>query len=208
MINDLITVVCLDDQEMILSGLVKQLEDDPAIQVIGKASDENQAINLCKRLKPQILLLDLFLGAVYGLSVLPQLKDSPTKIIMLTSSDSPAVIEKCFESGAVGYVSKSSQFQVVLQAIKTVSRGDIFIDPVMDQALASLKILQSPIFADITARETEVLQLLVCGKSNQEMADELKVSKSTVDKNLTSVFSKLKVASRTEAVIAAKDMGF
>ncbi|HEX2912995.1 MAG TPA: response regulator transcription factor [Chloroflexia bacterium] len=219
-----ITIVHAEDQSLVLDGIVRLLEDDPGLKIVGKAYSGEEALALCFTLSPQLLILDLMLPDVTGVYVVQKLRQAqqPVKIVVLSSSDSPAQIEHCLKKGADGYVVKNSSIQTLREAIYTVTTGGIFVDPALKTGMESLASIQAPLSTDaaiqlagsvkedfgLTTKELEVLRVLASstGRSS-DIAARLSISKHTANNHINSILSKTGATSRMEVIQLAKKNG-
>ncbi len=185
--------------------------------VVGEAENSDQALQLTHNKNPDLILLDLSLGDKKkdGITTLIELKKiSPkVKVLVLSAHRHDKFIFQAMQAGACGYVVKDTLTSQLLEAIDTIIKGNIYLAPEIATSffhifhLDSQKSLQSEQQFTLTVRERDVLQLLVEGKSNQKIANQLFVTVATVKAHLTSIFSKLEVKSRTQAIVKALKLG-
>ena len=195
-----ISVLIVDDHSLIRSGIMALLESQPDLKTIGEASSGEEAVALHRQLQPDIVLMDLRLPGMSGVEAIQAIrKESPNaRIIVLTTYDTDEDIYRAIESGAKSYLLKDGSDGSLLTTIRAVHGGE----HTMPERVATLleKRRQS---AGISPREMEVLTLLVKGRSNKEICNELNVSEDTVKFHFRSIFAKLNVRDRTEAVVSA-----
>ena len=195
-----IKVVIVDDHPLIRNGIVALLESQPDLKVVGETGSGEEAVELHRRLRPDIVLMDLRLPGMSGVEAIQAIrKESPdARIIVLTTYDTDEDIYRAVESGAKSYLLKDGSDGSLLTTIRAVHAGEF----TLPERVATLleKRRQS---AEISAREMEVLNLLVKGRSNKEICNELNVTEDTVKFHFRTIFTKLKVRDRTEAVVSA-----
>lgn len=209
-----IRIVIADDHPIFRDGLRRLLEAESNLRVVGEAADGDEAVALSRKLQPDILLLDLAMPRVPGLETLRELAEerSPVRTILLTASvERPQMLE-ALQLGARGVVLKESATQVLLKSIDTVMRGGFWVgrDSVPDLKELVLKDLPSEAPADrygLTPRERQMLEAIVEGSSNREIAQKFAVREDTVKHHLTSIFSKLGVTTRLELALFAIEHG-
>ena len=172
--------------------------------VVGQATDGRQAANLWRKHRPGVTLLDLRMPVLDGVGVIDEIRreDASARIVILTTYDSDNDIYRAIKAGAKGYLLKDARREELVDCIRKVNGGETCIPPALMQKLVT-GISSEP----LTDRETEVLQLLAQGKSNKEIAAKLFISEFTVKGHLRSIFTKLNVLSRTEAISAATRRG-
>jgi DNA-binding NarL/FixJ family response regulator len=204
-----ITIVLADDHTMMREGTRKLLEEDPALVVVGEARDGAEALALCYTLHPRVLILDIAMKGTNGFTVAQTLlaePDRPTTILVLTAYGQAAYVQTMMQMGVKGYWLKSAGSRDIRRAVYDVAAGKTSLDPEVRQLLTQQARETLPI-TSLSSREREVLQLLVQGLRNSEISERLHVSIKTVEAHLTSLYQKLGVQSRTEAVTYAKEQG-
>ncbi len=209
-----IRIVIADDHPIFRDGLRRLLEAEPNLQVVGEAADGAEAVSLSRQLQPDILLLDLAMPRVPGLETLRELaqESSPVRTILLTASvERPQMLE-ALQLGARGVVLKESATQVLLKSIDAVMAGGYWVgrDSIPDLKELVLKDLPSEAPADrygLTPREQQMVEAIVEGSSNREIAQKFAVREDTVKHHLTSIFSKLGVTTRLELALFAIEHG-
>jgi DNA-binding NarL/FixJ family response regulator len=197
-----ITVLLAEDHTIVREGFRKMLELEKDLQVVGEAQDGRQAVALVKKLRPDVVLMDIAMPLLNGLEATRQvLKAVPAaKVLILSAHSDDAYVKNATESGAVGFLLKQTSSHVVCEAIREVQKGKTFFSPTVARRLHQLEGKSpgragrsQPRNARLTSREMEVLQLIAEGKANKETAMELGVSIKTVEKHREKVMSKLDI---------------
>lgn len=193
-----------DDHVTVLEGLVAIIGRQPDMTVVAQAADGREAVELWAKCKPDVILLDLQMPALGGIRALEEIRrqDPSVRALMLTTFDTDTDVANAIKAGAKGYLLKDAPREELLTSIRKVHAGETSIAPALVAKLASGLSSES-----LTGRELEVLSLLARGKSNKEIGANLFISETTVKSHLRSIFSKLNVLSRTEAVAAASRRG-
>jgi DNA-binding NarL/FixJ family response regulator len=202
--NGIIRVLVVDDHFVVRAGLVSSISLEPDIQVIGEASTGAQALELVRKLRPDLVLLDLRLPDMSGTAVAQQLRAEfpDARIIMLSTFDASELVYRALQAGARSYLQKNCQRDELLQAIRTVHAGGRHLAPAAAMGLAER--LNRP---ELTPREIEVLRLIAAGRINKEVGAELGITEITVKLHVRSILGKLGVNDRTQAVTTALRLG-
>lgn len=210
----MIKIIIADDQEIVCEGLKKILQSDPEIKVIGIANNGQQALDLVHHQTPDLVLMDLQMPIMNGLQAIRQLRKThpDLPVIVLTTYMDDKWLFDAIRAGATGYLLKDSPRQELIDAIKGTLSGNVYLDPsvarkVLDSVAASPEPIESDEDFDLSERERDILQLLVEGLSNAEIAHRLYLSEGTVRNYLSSLFVKLGVSDRTQAVVVALRRG-
>lgn len=203
-----IRVVIADDHPPFREGLCRLLDDEKEIQVVGKAADGEEAVNLSRDLNPDVAILDISMPKVNGIEATKQIKGSSpnTNIIMLSAFIYHSYVIESLRAGATGYITKDAPLPELLSAIRVANSGDRIIDRcVANNLIKRLVSDKNNSIRNIKlhSREVEVLKLAAKGLRNKEIAKELYISDRTVQAHMVKIFSKLDVNSRTEAVLQA-----
>ena len=200
-----IRVVVVDDHDMVRKGLGMLLESFPDLEPVGQAEDGDGAIRLCHEAEPDVVLLDLVMPDMAGPDVISAiLKTHPhTKIIALTNYKDEQLVHGALNAGAISYLLKNVSIDELASAIRSAHEGKSILAPEAAQALVKAATRPPKPGHDLTNRENEILKLIVDGMNNREIADHLIISQSTVKNHVTSIFMKLGVSSRAEAVALA-----
>jgi DNA-binding NarL/FixJ family response regulator len=209
-----ITVVIADDQTLFREGIKDLLENEKNITVVGEAADGREALRLVKKLRPNVILLDIKLPHMDGIEATRQIhKDCPTtNVLILSSYEDEAHVMEAIQAGANGYLSKMLPAAELVNALKTFANQGVMIpQPVMSKLIDGLRQMGSAnseaSLVALTKTEIKVLSNLGQGQSNKEIAASLTCSVKTIKNHLNSMFQKLSVSNRTEAVVKGIDMG-
>ncbi len=209
-----ITVIIADDQTLFREGIKDLLENEKNIEVIAEASDGREALHLVKKLKPNVILLDIKLPHMDGIEATRQIhKDCPTtNVLILSGYEDEAHVMEAIQAGANGYLSKMLPAVELVNALKTFANQGVMIpQPVMSKLIDGLRNMgtanSEASLVALTKTEIKVLALLGRGLSNKEIAAALECSVKTVKNHLNSMFQKLSVSNRTEAVVKGIDLG-
>jgi DNA-binding NarL/FixJ family response regulator len=199
-----IRILVVDDHHVVRQGLVALLNIMPDIEVVGEASDGLQAIELHRILKPDITLMDLQLPNLTGVDAILQIRtDNPAaRFIVLTTFDGDEDIFRSLQAGAKAYLLKGMTVDELLSTIQAVHSGRTLISPAIAEKLAERMSTQA-----LTHRELKVLERIVAGRANKEIASDLKISEATVKSHINSLLGKLGVSDRTHAATVALQRG-
>jgi DNA-binding NarL/FixJ family response regulator len=216
--SDQIRVLIADDQQLVREGLHLLLDLLPDIGVAGEASDGAAAVEQAQKLKPDVILMDVQMPKLDGVTATRQIQETcpEIKIIILTTFDDDEYIFEGLRAGAVGYLLKDVPSERLAEAIRAAARGEAFIHPsVTRKVVAEFTRLterehvrrKQPLVEPLSPREMEVLALLAEGLSNQEVADRLTIAPGTVKNHVSNILAKLGVRDRTQAVLQAQELG-
>lgn len=210
--EQLISVLLVDDHEMVRIGLAAVLDTEDGIEVIGEASGGEEGVRLAQQYNPDVVLMDLVMDGMDGIEATREvLKSCPDcKVIVLTSYLDDEKMYPVIEAGAFSYLLKTSRANEVADAIRAAVRGQSVLESQVAAKMMDRFRAPAPVRAlheDLTEREMEVLRLVAQGKSNQEVADELIIGIKTVKFHVTNLLSKLGVEDRTQAAIYAYKNG-
>ncbi len=200
-----IRVLLVDDHAVVRSGLGAVLLSYDDMELVGEAGNGEEAIRLCEKLQPDVVLMDLMMPVMDGVSATAAIRKQWPKInvIALTSFKEKEMVEGALKAGAMSYLLKNVSANELVTAIKGAVSGQSRLSPEAAQVLIQdIKEPPAPTY-DLTDREKEILALMVEGLPNNTIADRLVVSQSTVKFHVSNVLSKLGVSSRTEAVALA-----
>ena len=201
-----IRIVLVDDHEIVRAGLRRLLEDEPAWTVEAEAGDVDHALRAVLRHQPDLLVLDLNLAGVSSLGFIPDFLDrSPsTRIVVLTMESDPAYAQEAMRAGASAFVLKDAAEEELVDAIELALVGHTYLDPTMGAMIATQR-FGSAEPARLTRREEEILRLLAYGHTNGEIADQLFLSRRTIETHRANLQRKLQLASRAELTRYALD---
>jgi len=207
-----IKLLIAEDHEHTRQGLVYGLSKNSSLEIVGEASNGQEAVELAQKLKPDMILMDIMMPLLNGVKAVQQIKDfnSDIKIIMLTSYSEKEKVISSFNSGANAYCMKNILIEDLVNVIKTVMDGSIWVDAGIAGYI--MEVLQSKHFAEeqhkennagLTNREKEILKLIAEGMNNKDIAEKLFLSLHTVKNHVRSIIHKLAVSDRTQAAILA-----
>jgi two-component system, NarL family, response regulator NreC len=199
----MISILVVDDHEVLRSALRRRLESEPDLNPVGEAGTAEQAIVKARALQPDLILLDLLLPRTSGYEAIPGLaKVSPSsKVLVLSSQAAPSSVRQAISAGACGYVPKHASDGELLSAIRTVASGRRYVDPEIGAQLVVAD--DQPALDPLSERERDVLQLLALGYTNQEIGKKLFISVRTVDTHRAHIMRKLRLETRAELVLFA-----
>jgi DNA-binding NarL/FixJ family response regulator len=196
-----ITVLLVDDHSLVRRGFRRMLEDEPDMEVVGEAGDGEESVKLAKQLHPRVVVMDCALPGMNGLDATRRIiEDSPeTAVLMLSMHSESTWVRQAIEAGAKGYVLKDAMDLELGPAIRKIAAGETVFDPKVEQKTA----LRGERNAALTQRELEVLQLIVDGKSNKEIATALDLSANTVAVHRANIMNTLGIHKTAELVVYA-----
>jgi DNA-binding NarL/FixJ family response regulator len=196
-----ITVLLVDDHGLVRRGFRRMLEDEPDMEVVGEAGSGEDSIKLAKELHPQVVVMDCALPGMNGLQATRQIiEDSPrTAVLMLSMHTESTWVRQAVEAGARGYVLKNAMDLELGAAIRKVAAGETVFDPQVEQQ----PVLKGERNSALTQRELEVLQMIVDGKSNKEIAAVLDLSANTIAVHRANIMNSLGIHKTAELVVYA-----
>jgi DNA-binding NarL/FixJ family response regulator len=222
-------VLIADDHEVVRDGFKRLLGYDEGLEVVGEASNGREAVELCRRLDPDLVLMDVRMPEMDGLEATRMIKaEQPAvSVLVITTYDNPDYLLEAIKAGAAGYILKDAPNRQVTNAIWRALEGESTLNHELatqlirrlasegPQASAPLSTAEgeggaeaaSPLLEDFTPREVEVLGLVVRGKTNQEIASSLSISRATAKVHVRHIIAKLGVSDRTQAVVRALELG-
>lgn len=204
------TVVIVDDHPIVRAGMRSILQSAADIQIIGEGENGADALRLVEAFRPDVLALDVQLPDMNGLEVTRRLREKGfvTAILILTAHNDSQIIFGLLESGAVGYVLKDEALETLVNAVRCAARGESWLSPavagqVVRRAVAGVPSGVAQALGGLTPREVEVLRLIGRGLDNTSIAQELVLTKRTVQNHISNIYGKLGVTTRAEAVLFA-----
>jgi DNA-binding NarL/FixJ family response regulator len=199
--SDKITVLLVDDHALVRRGFHRMLDDDQTIEVVGEASNGAEAVKLAETLQPQVIVMDCQMPELNGLEATRKILQSrpDTAILMLSMHSEETLVRQALEAGARGYVLKNANDLDLARAIKGVAAGKSVLDPQVQRS----ETLKGERESALTTRELEVLQHIVAGKSNKEIASELNLSVNTVSVHRANIMDRLGIHKTAELVVYA-----
>jgi DNA-binding NarL/FixJ family response regulator len=212
----MIRVVIADDQGMVRAGFRSLLESEPDIEVVGDAADGEQAIAAVRRLRPDVVLMDIRMPGLDGLEATRRLvRDGVTaRVLVLTTFDLDEYVFDALRAGASGFLLKDATAEELASAVRLLAQGDALLAPAVTRRvieafgqLPARDAASVELLAELSPREVEVLRLLARGRSNAEIARELVVSEATAKTHVSNVLAKLRLRDRIQAVIFAYESG-
>ena len=211
-----IRIVVVDDHAVVRQGICHLLQKEPDLEVIGEAGDGEVAVKIIEQLRPDVAIIDIAMPKLNGIEVTRRVKPRcpSTAILILTAYDDDEYISTLLEAGAAGYLLKGVDSREVVEAVRAVHTGESVLDPAIARkvfsqyASTTAKAGKEKPAPELSEREIEVLKRAAKGMSNKDIAGELSISMRTVQGHLASIFNKLGVGSRTEAVFQAVKRGW
>ncbi len=204
-------LVIADDEAMVRRGLRMLVETEPGLEVVGEAADGREAVSLARRTRPDLVLMDIRMPELDGLSAARQVLALPhaPRVLMLTTFDEDENVYEALRIGTSGFLLKASPPEQLLEAIRAVGSGNALIDPAVTKRV--IEAFRRPAGSgppppgidDLTPRELEVLRLVARGLNNAEIAAELVVSDATVKTHVNRLLMKLGLRDRTQAAVLA-----
>lgn len=210
---DPITLLIVDDHEVVRKGVRGYLDTLPEIEVVGEAQSGEEAVELAQKYIPDVILMDLVLPGIDGVESTRIIKNiSPrTQIVVLTSYHDDALIFPALKAGAISYILKDMKMDKLAEAVRKAHRGEVIL-----HSKVAARVLQNlrrdsqndeEVYTELTEREMDVLKLIANGYSNNQIAEELVISENTVKGHVSNILSKLHLADRTQAAVYAWKQG-
>jgi DNA-binding NarL/FixJ family response regulator len=196
-----ITVLLVDDHALVRRGFRRMLEDDPEIKVVGEASDGEEAVRLALELRPAVMVMDCALPEFSGIEATRRIRATlpQARILMLSMHSEETLVRQAMDAGARGYILKNALDLDLVKAVRSISEGKVVLDP----QIAKPSTLKGERTGGLTPREMEILQHIVAGKSNKEIAVELKLSSNTVAVHRANIMDALGIHKTAELVVYA-----
>ena len=207
---DRIRVLLVDDHPVVRTGIRALLQSAPGIVVIAEAKSAAEGLALVEQLQPDVLLLDMEMPEMSGVEVAKQLQaaESPVKVLALSAYDDIQYVRSLLANGAAGYLTKEEAPEMIIEAVRGGARGETGWLSRRVAAKMTTWIRQDQMKEGaLSNREMEVLQHIVAGSTNQEVAHALKISEKTVEKHVSAILNKMGVSSRVEAAVQAVQQG-
>ncbi len=204
-----IRILIVDDHQIVRQGLRAIIRVLPDLELAGEASNGQEAVDMAARLHPDLVLMDLVMPQMDGVTAIAAMKQMQPKlpIIALTTFAEADLVLGAVQAGAEGYLLKDVDVQELAQAIRTVHGGKPYLHPEATRHLLRATSHPEPLPERLTGREQEVLTLLVRGFTNRQIAESLKVTEKTISVHVSNILSKLGVTSRTQAALYAMRVG-
>lgn len=214
----MIKILIVDDQSLFREALKTLLNASPDFEIVGDASNGEEALRMVLQYSPNVVLMDLRMPIMDGVEATRRIlqMSKPTKVIVLTTFDDDENVFEALRAGAVGYLLKDVSSEKLYEAIKAANQGEYFLLPSITAKVVSEfsrisrpapKNLENFLPDPLSPREVEIIRLVATGASNKEIAEKLVISEGTVKNHLSSILSKMSVRDRMQAVLKAKELG-
>lgn len=209
---EVIKVLVADDQTLFRAGLARLLEESPELDVVGEAKDGQQAVEMVRRLRPDVVLMDLKMPGVDGVEATRKItaEHPEVKVLVLTTFDVDSYVLQALRVGASGYVLKESTPEAIVRSILTVMSGErVMATTVANRVLdlVSGNSTNKEFYDGLTMREIEILKMIAAGLANKQIGYRLEISEKTVRNHVTAIYGKLKIYDRAQAVLYAVRKG-
>jgi DNA-binding NarL/FixJ family response regulator len=216
-VNHKKSILIIDDHPLFREGLKAIIEHDSKFEVVGEAGTGREGLRMVKKLKPDLVLVDISLPDQSGIELTREIRSllSDTRVMIISMHSKIDYIAEAFQAGATGYVVKESASERLLHALEYVSRGEYFLDSSVSQEVVK-KLMESPAreakitnaaYGTLTPREQEVMRLLAEGLSSKQVAEKLFISPKTVENHRSNIMSKLGLHSTVELIRYAAKLG-
>ncbi len=211
--NESIRVLIVDDHRLFREGLAALLSVTDNLLVVGEAQNGLEAVELAQKLEPDVVIMDIQMPIMGGLEATRRIlaHSQHVRILVVSMFEDDDNVFSAMQAGARGYILKGAAPEELLRAIQAVARGEALFAPSIANRLIRYfnraPQLPANLLPELSARERELLALIAQGKTNPQMASSLEISEKTVRNHITSIFSKLQVTSRAEAILKAKEVG-
>ncbi len=203
--SEKIKVILADDHSVVRKGIKMLISGDESIEIMGEAASGTEALQMVKRLDPNIIITDISMPGMSGIELTEKIKTEhpTTKVLVLSTHNDEEYILRSFEAGALGYLPKDTEEDEFIAAIRTVAGGDVYYTNEVSNILTKSLIKKKRMFddtRDLTEREKEILKLIVEGLSNKEIGDKLFISVRTVDTHRRNIMDKIEAKNTAELV--------
>jgi len=215
--NHPIRILLVDDQALFREGLNTLLSVQPDFEVVGEASNGEEALRLAAQLQPHVVLMDLRMPVLDGVTATRRLRTllPDCRVIVLTTFDDDEFVFDGLRAGAVGYLLKDVSSDKLFEALRAAARGEYFLLPSITAKVIEefarvspvARVPVEPLVDPLSAREIEILRLVATGASNKEIAEMLVIAEGTVKNHLTNILAKLSAKDRLQAVLKARELG-
>jgi DNA-binding NarL/FixJ family response regulator len=207
-----VRVLVADDQTLFRAGLVRLLEEDPRVEVVGQAGDGAEAVEMADRLRPDVVLMDLRMPNLDGIEATRRIvaEFPEVRVLLLTVLDADSNVIQALKAGASGYILKDSKPDSIVSSLLAVMAGErVMASAVANRVLEMLTGTTTPkeFYDGLTNREIEILKLLAGGMANKQIAYRLKISEKTVRNHVSNMYEKLGIYDRSQAVLYAVRKG-
>jgi DNA-binding NarL/FixJ family response regulator len=202
-----IRLLIVDDHPVVRDGLSGMFAPDPEFEVLGEAADGAEAVRLARTLRPDVILMDLRMPGMDGLTAITELarRGIPARVLVLTTYDTDSYVVPAIEAGATGYLLKDAPRDELLRAVRAAAAGQSVLSPSVATTLINR--VRTPAVEPLSQREIEVLELVAAGTTNREAAVKLFISEATVKSHLLNIYAKLGVSDRAAAVAEGFNRG-
>lgn len=207
--TDATTIVLAEDHALVREGTRQILSEQSDLRVVGEASRGDVAVQLVLELHPTVVLMDMRMPGINGIEATRQIlaRAPGTKVVIVSAHEDEDYVREALAAGAVGYILKTAPARELVEGIRAVAAGSVVLSPSLSRRLAQSRIEPARASDRLSARELAVLREMALGHANKEIARDLGISQRTVEGHLHNIFEKLRVTSRTEAVVHAANHG-
>ena len=204
-----ISIVVVEDHALVREGTRQILAGESDFDVIGEASRGDEAVQVVLATRPDVVLMDMRMPGINGIEAIRQiLLEAPeTKVVIVSAHEDEDYVREALATGAVGYILKTAPARELVEGVRAVAHGSLVLSPSLSRRLTQSRSDPTRATDRLSARELAVLRQIAQGRANKEIAQELGISQRTVEGHLHNIFEKLRVSSRTEAVIYAANHG-
>jgi DNA-binding NarL/FixJ family response regulator len=209
MSNKVTTIVVAEDHALVREGTRQILAGENDLSVVGEASRGDEAVQIVVQLRPDVVLMDMRMPGINGIDATRQiLAQAPdTKVVIVSAHEDEDYVREAIAAGALGYILKTAPARELVEGVRAVAAGAVVLSPSLSRRLAQARSDQERASDRLSARELAVLRQIALGHANKEIARDLGINLRTVEGHLHNIFEKLRVSSRTEAVVYAANHG-